>query len=109
MDKTDRLFLGVAYLLLVCIVAGMGWWIGHEFDNAQEERCSLARAEMILAATQALALERETPTDYQDDVANAIIRAADEIQGVCDIMIEPADLFERLQDAVEPPPASTPD
>ena len=106
MLRTDRLFLGFAYILLVVIVAGMGWWVEKEFDEAREERCSLARAELLLGSIQALALERAAPVDFRDDVARAIVRAAEEIQGVCDIRIEPAELFEALTEGLEPTPTA---
>ncbi len=109
MERVDRYFLAFAYILLVVIVAGMGWWIGHELNTAEDERCSLARAQLLLSATEALALERAAPADFKDDVANAVIEAYAEIQGVCDIQIEPTDLFDRLRDSMtDAPPTSTP-
>jgi hypothetical protein len=98
---TDRVFLAVSYLLLVCLVGGMGWWVKREFDNAQDERCSLARAELLIGGVQALALERVAGADFKDEVTTALIRAVNEIQGVCDIKIEPEDLFEDLRRQTE--------
>ena len=99
--KTDRAFLGIAYLLLILIVIGMGWWVSKEFDDAQDERCSLARAELLLGGVQALALERAAPTDFQDEVAAALIKAVNEIQGVCEIKITPEELFDVLRTETE--------
>jgi len=99
--KTDRIFLAVSYLLLVLLVGGMGWWVKKEFDDAQDERCALARAELLLGGVNALALERAAPTDFQDEIAAALIRAVNEVQGVCNIKIQPEDLFEDLRQQTE--------
>ena len=99
MNRLDRGLLALSYLLLITLAVGGGWWAQNEFDDAKLERCSLAKAELLLIGVQAIALKAVSPEEFKDDIGNAIQIAVDEVEKVCDVTISDPTIQAAIEDA----------
>lgn len=93
----DRIALWASYVILVGVVAFGAFWINREFDQAQEERCTVAwlQAENslgVLGATLILVPDENIPKQQS---------ARDALQVIIDNQNDTIDL---LREACGPPP-----
>jgi hypothetical protein len=74
----DRIMLGVAYVLLVAVVAFGAWWLEGQAAEAKKQRCEVANLEFGLAVLGVLSLPQEE-RDLQGEALDALLENAAEV------------------------------
>jgi hypothetical protein len=83
MNRFDRWLLALAYVLLITLTVVGGWWAQDQFEESHDERCTLAKAELILIGIQSLALRAASPDEFKDEITAALRTAAADVEDIC--------------------------